>query len=409
MEKFGLNNSEIVDGDFEILEGLNDQESKLFESKKKTLSKLTHKELRKFDDRLNIIFSRKGATLISLSVLTSFLSISGVKSLQENMDDESGENKLEEYIKSFENNPEYKELKYKLIEEVGEGNINQIESFSIINNDFYSNEEKRDNLVINSQIVGEDFDNYFKEIFNSENPYMPENMLNDVKRIVFFEQGDKMPPSYGSKLQDGNIGGEAHTHHIQIYKNGMKDNDYNSYLSATSTTIHELIHSNDWIRDAEMSSLERLEMLDEVVDRLKSEDRFRSSYVESIENPDKKEELYIKATEYLAEIGKAYFMDPDMLKKGFTKDFNIIDKLIKIHDSEFDVFESNSKIMAELEKRITPDEQTYAYNDYSYDEASYDAETLVVDRERMKEIESINIFGFISAGEKVDIKSSKSY
>ena len=52
---------------------------------------------------------------------------------------------------------------------------------------------------------------------------------------------------------------------------------------------------------------ERMTLVQEVVNRVNSRDRFKSSYVEGINNPDKKIQLSEKAGEYYAEITAAYF------------------------------------------------------------------------------------------------------
>ncbi len=107
------------------------------------------------------------------------------------------------------------------------------------------------------------------------------------------------------------------------------------------TLAHELAHANDWDSDLEMSYRERLELLEAIGERLSDSDRYQSWYVESIQNPDKKKERYLKATEYWAEIVKQYFTNPDKLH---IKDFEIVDRHVKRHDPKYDVVSARDKM-----------------------------------------------------------------
>ncbi|MBI2035203.1 MAG: hypothetical protein HYT12_00790 [Candidatus Liptonbacteria bacterium] len=96
---------------------------------------------------------------------------------------------------------------------------------------------------------------------------------------------------------------------------------------------HEIGHANDWGSDNEMNFSERFDLLLAMRERLRSEDRHISDYVENIKNEDKQKELYLKASEYWAEICAAYFSDPANLN---YKDFALVDAKVKKYDPEFD-------------------------------------------------------------------------
>ena len=100
---------------------------------------------------------------------------------------------------------------------------------------------------------------------------------------------------------------------------------------------HELGHANDWESDEEMTDEERLDLLLAVGDRIDDEDRYRSSYVESIKNKDRERERYLKATEYWAEICEAYFTQPYNLN---AKDYALVEARVKRHDPEFNDVEA---------------------------------------------------------------------
>jgi hypothetical protein len=104
------------------------------------------------------------------------------------------------------------------------------------------------------------------------------------------------------------------------------------------TFKHEVHHGNDWQNNHLLTSTERINMLLEVTGRIESDDRYRSQYVEGLDEAESiqrlKQELpqgtspeqvllYVKATEYWAEIAKAYFENPDGFKVNHPKDYEL--------------------------------------------------------------------------------------
>ena len=95
---------------------------------------------------------------------------------------------------------------------------------------------------------------------------------------------------------------------------------------------HEVAHSNDWNLDNEMTHKERVDLLLKIFERVNSEDRFMSSYVEGIVDSDKKREAFLKVREYWAVICAQYFSDASKLN---IKDAELIEGHIKRTDPEF--------------------------------------------------------------------------
>lgn len=108
---------------------------------------------------------------------------------------------------------------------------------------------------------------------------------------------------------------------------------------------HELGHANDWQNNHLLTSAERINMLFEVGERVEAEDRYRSSYVESIDFSESVQRIdpkliedtlpeqvlrYVKASEYWAEINRAYFEDQKKFETEHPEDFKIVDKWVKI-------------------------------------------------------------------------------
>jgi len=105
---------------------------------------------------------------------------------------------------------------------------------------------------------------------------------------------------------------------------------YGEYLSAV---FHESAHLKDWQSNKALTLEERMNLAQEVIDRVNSPDRFRSAYVELINNPDKQKELRIKAEEYYAEITRAYFDRSHFFLP--QRDRHIIEQMIHETDPAF--------------------------------------------------------------------------
>ncbi len=111
---------------------------------------------------------------------------------------------------------------------------------------------------------------------------------------------------------------------------------------------HEIAHANDWSNDEEMSYKERVDLLYDISQRVFANDRFLSSYVESIENPELGERNFQRATEYWAEISAQYFSDPTKLN---IKDYAIVDSQVRKADPNYNALVSSNQ-RAEILKAV---------------------------------------------------------
>jgi len=109
--------------------------------------------------------------------------------------------------------------------------------------------------------------------------------------------------------------------------------------------LHEINHSNDWNDNFDLTSAERINMLYEFANRFDQEDRFRSDYIEGINEKGIKDRLgrdelsedispgdfikYIKVVEYWAELGREYIKNPDGLRQNHPKDHELTEKWMK--------------------------------------------------------------------------------
>lgn len=184
----------------------------------------------------------------------------------------------------------------------------------------------------------------------------PKGFTNEIGLIDFINERYAMHESYGSELHkhsqavataEGGLGG-ADTG--IVFWRGMKGAAYGIEIfgtelisvtkeSASSRSIwsrtlaHEGSHAGDWKRSGRLTKTERASLKVAVYDRVQSEDRYISAYVESISNEDKEEELNIKAEEYWAEIGGAYFDGELNLPEA---DYKLVDEFVKKMDPNFD-------------------------------------------------------------------------
>ncbi|MBI3963730.1 MAG: hypothetical protein HY341_01905, partial [Candidatus Kerfeldbacteria bacterium] len=191
---------------------------------------------------------------------------------------------------------------------------------------------------IKTGIVGENYG--FEEVRMSREQFQdyatrtfPKGWVNN--EVVSIEQTDvqnPMPERYGIK------GESAATWHrgrdTLVFDGASRDDNIGWVLR--ECLPHELGHANDWQSDNEMSGEERLDLLLAVGDRLGSEDRFRSSYVERINNPDEQQERYTKAVEYWAEICAQYFRNPEAMD---IKDYQLVDARVRAVDPDYDADE----------------------------------------------------------------------
>lgn len=117
----------------------------------------------------------------------------------------------------------------------------------------------------------------------------------------------------------------------KIVFHGISERGY-SANEIFEVLAHELAHANDWESDNEMNQGEKMNLLLQVGDRLDDEDRYYSSYVESIENKDEQAGRYLKASEYWAEICAAYLFDQSNMS---YQDYKLVENHLKKQDPNF--------------------------------------------------------------------------
>ena len=113
------------------------------------------------------------------------------------------------------------------------------------------------------------------------------------------------------------------------------------YSNINEAFSHEIAHANDWEVSNDLSFEDRASFLLAIVERVQSEDRFHSTYVESIKNEDKQLELHNKCKEYWAEICEQYF--GGSAQNLNYKDVQLIESVVKKEDPNFDPLDAYTK------------------------------------------------------------------
>ena len=163
----------------------------------------------------------------------------------------------------------------------------------------------------------------------------PKAIRFNVRRIYYLDQLISMPQSYGTYL-GGYEGAHADLiNHEVIISQGMREA---RPFDIVECLEHEAAgHLTEPRANFLLTRFERLDLMLQLIWRIKSPDRFRSIYVENISSStgDVKEETFNKAVEYWAEIFSGYLHGGYI---NFSKtDQDLIEGLLKkTADDEFD-------------------------------------------------------------------------
>lgn len=169
-----------------------------------------------------------------------------------------------------------------------------------------------------------------REIFEST---MPRCFVENISTVTYSHVTKSMPERYG--ITDSMAVEAGHADRV-VRKIGITKGATQLHRSsiANDLFIHESAHLSDWKSNKLLTAKERMNLCYSVIERLKSEDRFKSSYVESIHNSDKQAEMDLKSVEYFAEICSAYFSG-DIISLN-DADMKIVEDILMKTDKNFD-------------------------------------------------------------------------
>lgn len=263
----------------------------------------------------------------------------------------------------------------ELIRSLGKDNIKNIGFASLINkSDLIKPRTEKQSYFFKNSFLDSDSGKKLDDFLNPNNENLPKEIMDEFIGIKFIDGEEKMPSKYGKKLSDSNVAGYVINDGFMIYlykKSNIDETQKNDKLVISKqlfgTLFHEIMHCNDWIRDSKMSTEERLNLLTSILERIKSEDRYKSSYVEAIESPyGDKDTLYIRCVEYFAEIGEEYFLNPRKFEEQNPVDFKIIDEFVKNKSPNFDVYKLNDQ----MESNFNNEFKDFDYSNFEYDYSS---------------------------------------
>jgi hypothetical protein len=194
------------------------------------------------------------------------------------------------------------------------------------------------NLPSKTRINGfEKFKLSNEQVKNILQKTLPKGFVRNINSFAYADLSIFMPMQYGEKLVHSKEAGHAEYFGKRIEIGGGAKNSSIDWI-ANNLILHETFHLQDWNSNSLLTYEERLELYKTIIDRVKSPDRFKSTYVESISNEDKQAELSAKAGEYFAEIGATYLSgDVNLLPK---EDRLLVENFIAKFDPEFNRVEA---------------------------------------------------------------------
>lgn len=173
----------------------------------------------------------------------------------------------------------------------------------------------------------------FKKAFTAEDieaatKHLPKGWYQgEVSRVTITEKRPRMPQSYGFSKKNSAAVYNRKKSEIITHEDFL----LSSKKEKIKILYHEIGHANDWSSDNQMTRKQRLTLLLAVYNRTQAKDRYKSAYVESIHNKDPKVETAMRATEYWAEICRAYIMGEDL----DVEDYALVDGVVSVADPTY--------------------------------------------------------------------------
>jgi hypothetical protein len=251
--------------------------------------------------------------------------------------------------------PESAKSARELTADIGASEIEMISNIDSVKNK--KEREQVRGLPRNMQINGfEKFKISNETVEAVVNQTMPKGFARNISQISYRNYNSPLPLSYGVKLMQSS-GEAAHASRFKKSIQVTKGAEASGKKWIVGEMLpHEMFHLQDWWSNSLLTADERIDLLKKIVERVKSPDRYKSEYVEGIENIDQKLKLLTRATEYFAEIGAAYVSEKyEMLPQA---DRLIIKELIDKTDPDFDrakALKKRGKLVAEKEPGLFTD------------------------------------------------------
>ncbi len=168
---------------------------------------------------------------------------------------------------------------------------------------------------------------------------LPAGTLRNLESISYKDDFIPMPEVYGQAVGQYEAAHVSWTDRRMVVSKGSQDQSIEWILG--EMLPHEVGHLNDW-NNPRLAQKDRLHLMIQTLRRVNSPDRFKSSYVEAIQNTDPKVEKTRKCTEYFAEIFSAY-LSPITRKLLPAADKKIISEYLKKVDPKFSLKTADAK------------------------------------------------------------------
>ncbi len=186
----------------------------------------------------------------------------------------------------------------------------------------------------------------------TEGIYYPKGWIDgEVDAIEYVDVVEPMPASYGDNFKDSSAAAEAGLKKITFFASKKDATEAHNTASQNTAVLaptetqkdqgidfnfgHEIGHINSWDQDGNMTLLQRAQLLEQMVYRVRGVLPRPDEYVDHISSPNKQLELYIKCAEYWAQICCVYFNEPMLLRMEHPDDYQIVDNTVRLTDPEF--------------------------------------------------------------------------
>jgi hypothetical protein len=131
------------------------------------------------------------------------------------------------------------------------------------------------------------------------NETLPKGFRRNINTVRYKKIKGRLDMSYfiprgvaDNTVSDNTAAGDANRHYgeINIYNTEPERDTERSLTDRKQYVVnhilmHEIFHLEDWVSNDLLTVDEKIELYENIINRLKSPDRYKSGYVESISNP----------------------------------------------------------------------------------------------------------------------------
>ena len=295
-------------------------------------------------------YMRKAKYLAKIGLCAGALAIGGLAVKQSVESRRDYRNYYEE--KTPETDKErYKELRQKLVSQLGEKTVDEMESGD--RSAFWERRDVKETEMQPPKIKG--FDQVginqktLEKLWSDQGGLYPKKWINgEIDEVVYIGETGEVKEKEGIQTTAAVI---SLLKKIMMYKDPYDYEGRSPTLRIGKFDAdfgHEIGHMNDWESDRSLSLLERAELLSKIADRMRSEHPFKNiidskPYYQSFHSENKEDENYHQSKEYWGDLCEGYFSVPEWVKNNYPEDYAIVDGYVKKTDPAFDAIHAEEQ------------------------------------------------------------------